>query len=237
MTDEQRRLSPYVLSKSGAPWAEPAPEPNARQRREQQRKADRDGAFAALAYQDPRRRAPSIEKALTWAMERVGDDLFDDGNASGTGYTVFDRDARVGGRKRLIDGRLAPKCNFFVADALAAGGRSATVRGGEIPRAGDWYDLGTDIGGYEFVDATRVDQLQPGDIISDGHHVGVYAPIVRDGRMIPRTISAGTPFAGGGGPSGKVLWNDWAFRERGGSLDTGIHVRRYQAPVTAPPTR
>jgi hypothetical protein len=107
-----------------------------------------------------------------------------------------------------------PKCNQFVWDALVASGvtpgrmeRSAG-RGGRIPLARDWGNSMSKIDGY----APVTGQARPGDVVSDGHHAGIYATLP-DGR--PGTVSAASPFSGEVGLNGGVVHNDWGFRRRG----------------------
>jgi hypothetical protein len=101
-----------------------------------------------------------------------------------------------------------PKCNQFVWDALTAGGVQPKRMGdGRIPLAGDWGDPKGQIGGYSVV----TDAPQPGDVVSDGHHVGIYLPLP-DGR--PGTISAASPWSLHGGILGEVVHNDWGFRPK-----------------------
>jgi hypothetical protein len=52
---------------------------------------------------------------------------------------------------------------------------------------------------------------QPGDVVSDGDHVGLYAPLP-GGR--PGTISAASAFSHDGAPFGRVVHNDWGFRPK-----------------------
>lgn len=103
-------------------------------------------------------------------------------------------------------GRIDPKCNQFVWDALQAGGVPAgRLDGGRIPVAKEWGDPSSKIAGYSPV----VGQPRPGDVVSNGHHVGIYSPLP-DGR--PGTVSASSPFTHDGGWDGGVTHNDWGFR-------------------------
>lgn len=138
-----------------------------------------------------------------WAESRVGQG----------GYGLFDGGREVRGPANNLlppelRGHLAdPKCNQFVWDALEAGGAPAgRVDGGRIPVARDWGDTKSKIAGY----APVAGSPQPGDVVSNGHHVGIHAPLP-GGR--PGTVSAATPsLTGDGGWDGGVVHNDWGFR-------------------------
>jgi len=55
------------------------------------------------------------------------------------------------------------------------------------------------------------EQPQPGDVISNGSHVGIYSPLP-DGS--PGTVSAAFPFSSwAAGVDGNVVNNDWGFRQ------------------------
>ncbi|MBX3483182.1 hypothetical protein [Phenylobacterium sp.] len=98
------------------------------------------------------------------------------------------------------------KCNQFVWDALGAGGSPAgRMTGGGIPVAKDWGNPSSKIPGYMAVN----DPPQPGDVISNGHHVGIYSPLP-NGR--PGTVSAASPRSRNGGQDGGVVHNDWGFQ-------------------------
>jgi hypothetical protein len=107
-----------------------------------------------------------------------------------------------------LRGYVDPKCNQFVWDALTAGGaQPKRMPDGRIPIARDWGDRKSQIGGYAVVSGPP----RPGDVVSDGDHVGIYAPLP-DGR--PGTISAASPFTDAGAPFGRVVHNDWGFRPK-----------------------
>lgn len=111
----------------------------------------------------------------------------------------------------VMRGIIDPKCNQFVYDALSAAGEPPGRQDGvRIPIASDWGDPRSKIGGY----APVTGPPQPGDVVSNGEHVGIYAPLA-DGS--PGTISAASPhwpvlFHGSGGAMGGVVHNDWGFR-------------------------
>lgn len=100
-------------------------------------------------------------------------------------------------------GRGALKCNFFVWDALSAGGDApGRMSDGRVPSASEWADPNVNIPGYSLVPLAMTPQ--PGDVVANGGHVGLYAPLP-DGS--PGTISAASLFNGNG-----VVHNDWGFR-------------------------
>lgn len=104
-----------------------------------------------------------------------------------------------------------PKCNQFVWDALTNSGfPPGRIDGGRIPLAKDWGDPKSQIPGYAPVDGP----MQPGDVISNGDHVGIYAPLPNGH---PGTISAASPFHNGG-VLGGVVHNDWGFRGDEGKI-------------------
>lgn len=127
-------------------------------------------------------------------------------------YGYFDNspEARGDWRNLLppgIRGIGTPKCNQFVWDALTAGGvQPGRVDGGRIPITKDWGDPRSKIPGY----APVVGPPRPGDVVSDGGHVGIYSPL-KDGR--PGTISAASPDTPGAADDGGVVHNDWGFRK------------------------
>jgi hypothetical protein len=173
----------------------------------------------------PSRETPrAADPVARWAEGRVGKG----------GYSMIDGAPDAHSRHDDILGPFGlrgwgdPKCNQFVWDALQAGGAPAgkindpTIKGGRIPIAKDWGDPNSKIGGYRPVTGAP----QPGDVISNGHHVGIYAPLP-DGS--PGTVSAATPRTPDGGLAGEVAHNNWGFRGDEGK----ITVWR----KTPPPTR
>jgi hypothetical protein len=112
-----------------------------------------------------------------------------------------------------------PKCNQFVWDALSnAGVPPGRIDGGRIPLAKDWGDPKSKIPGYSPVNGP----LQPGDVVSNGDHVGIYAPLPNGH---PGTISAASPFHNGGALGG-VAHNDWGFRGDEGKITAWRPVPR-----------
>jgi hypothetical protein len=83
---------------------------------------------------------------------------------------------------------------------------------GRVPIAMEWADPSFVIDGYEVVRKSDVFSIKPGDVISDGSHVGIYSPLLSGA---PGTISASAI-------SQEVVHNDWGFRP--GSV---ITVRRW----------
>ena len=150
----------------------------------------------------------SANAAARWAESRVGTD----------GYDFLDTAPNARGRRDEILGRLGlrgvgdPKCNQFVYDALSASGAPpGRLDGGRIPLAEDWGNPRARIDGYQPVQG----RPQRGDVVSDGHHVGIFAPL-SDGR--PGTVSAATPGSHDAGVIGGVVHNDWGFRKRQGPM-------------------
>ncbi len=96
------------------------------------------------------------------------------------------------------------KCNKFVWDATTNGGAPAgRMPGGRIPSAGEWGNPNSGIPGYSPLRPGERPQL--GDIVSDGHHVGIYSPLESGA---PGTTSAASFFKGNG-----PVHNDWGFRD------------------------
>jgi uncharacterized protein RhaS with RHS repeats len=93
-----------------------------------------------------------------------------------TRYQLSDPEPRVGGFRQYFGwpsnrGVGAPKCNFFVYDALAAGGQAPD----RMVYAADWGNRGSRIenagGRFRPLDATE--KARAGDVISNGSHVGI----------------------------------------------------------------
>ena len=137
--------------------------------------------------------------AVTWAHSQIGK----------PGYGYFDPSEESRGRLQgITGGRGSFKCNKFVWDALMAGGDPAGRMGdGRIPSASEWGNPSTSISGYTSLPSDI--PLLPGDVIGNGHHVGIYDP-TSDGN--PLTTSAAAPLTGGTGINGGVVNNDWGFR-------------------------
>lgn len=147
--------------------------------------------------------ATSSDPAVRWAQDKVGSSHY---------MRLSPADDARGRVASRVDGVGSPKCNQFVYDALsAAGAPPGRLDGGRIPVARDWGDTSSKIDGY----APASGRPRPGDVVSDGEHVGLYVPLP-DGS--PGTISAASPnlpmigFHGSGGLSGGVVHNDWGFR-------------------------
>lgn len=131
-------------------------------------------------------------------------------------YQLLDTSEKVGGRSgAFAHGIGAPKCNVFVGDALAAAGIDA--RDPTNPRlyltTKAWADPSRVISGFRILGPGE--ELRPGDIITNGEHIGIYYPGA-DGK--PMTVSAADMNHGD-----KVVWNEWGFRGTEGK----IVVRRY----------
>ena len=120
--------------------------------------------------------------AVNFAIKHVGDGAFSSYGLGGT-------NSEAGGwRGQNLQGWSDPKCNIFVFDAYASAGAAPELANGTMPLAANWYNTSTPIsasngGSFEVVatgDLSKIDlhQLQPGDIVSNGSHVGIYAPIV-----------------------------------------------------------
>ena len=94
-----------------------------------------------------------------------------------------------GGWNWLLDrnGTDAPKCNFFVFDALAAGGVAPGRVNGrqEIPTAsGHWGNPKTKIEGYRPLE--RGERAKAGDVVSWGGHVGIVLASSLQSRILER---------------------------------------------------
>jgi RHS repeat-associated protein len=140
------------------------------------------------------------QAANAWALQHVGQG----------GYGYFDSNSEARGWLRgKTNGIPSEKCNKFVWDALSAGGDSAgRMPDGRIPSAAEWGDPNADISGYYVLPSDA--QLEPGDVVSSGTHVGLYSPL-SDGA--PGTVSAAFPMSSwAAGPGGNVVHNDWGFR-------------------------
>jgi RHS repeat-associated protein len=143
--------------------------------------------------------------AAQWALSQVGK----------PGYGYFDPSPESHGKiQDLLDnfgmrGIRSPKCNKFAWDALANGGDPAgRMPDGRIPSASEWANPKIYIPGYYILPSDS--SLKPGDVISDGHHMGLYVPLDSGN---PGTVSAAYPFTGGTGINGGVVNNDWGFRD------------------------
>ena len=125
---------------------------------------------------------PANLRAVNFAISQVGDGPF-------SKYGLSGLNNEAGGfRGEYLGGWTDPKCNILVYDSYAAAGAAPMLANGGIPLASNWYNQSTTItasggGYYEVVfsgnlSQINLNQLQPGDIVSNGEHVGIYAPIV-----------------------------------------------------------
>jgi RHS repeat-associated protein len=120
-------------------------------------------------------------------------------------YSYFSCNSEARGRLRsLICGAPSLKCNKFVWDA-ANGARAPAGRmpDGRIPSASEWGNPSTPIPNFSPIPSGE--NPQPGDIVGDGHHVGVFSPLESGA---PGTTSAASFFRGNG-----PVHNDWGFRD------------------------
>jgi len=139
------------------------------------------------------------EKAYNWARAQVG---------SGD-YSIISTHSEIRGTSgQYFGGAFSTKCSAFLNDALTAGG-NPPGRGddGVIPQAGEYSDPSVNVPGYYVLSPET--PLRPGDIVAEGRHVGLYAPLL-DGS--PGTISAASTFSFSQ-PFGHVVHNDWGFRD------------------------
>lgn len=125
-------------------------------------------------------------------------------------------------KPKEVNGEMKNQCNVFVASKLResgahvpnVGGKAGTFGeetsdylaektggaiGGQIPSANDWHK---GVPGYERVKTENGERPMPGDVASNGTHVG----IVSGDR---KTISVTSR----GDRAGHVVENDWGFRE------------------------
>ncbi len=118
-----------------------------------------------------------------------------------------DNDPRLGGfTGNWLGGWGAPKCNLFVADALAHGGESETTVNGEsrIARAQDWANPQSKIAGFRPLGPRETPQK--GDVAESAGHLGIVvrAPSSKYGGL---TTSAASSDKGD-----RVVTNNWGFR-------------------------
>ena len=115
-----------------------------------------------------------------------------------------------GSHQGVLRGRFTVKCNVFVWDVLNESGHPAgRMPDGRIPSASEWGNPSSKISGW-----TVADGPQMGEVMSNGHHVGIYAPLA-DGR--PGSISAAASMHHAG-LDGGVVHNDWGFRGDEGTI-------------------
>jgi hypothetical protein len=140
-------------------------------------------------------------------------------NVGNTEYEYFDSHSETRGR---LEGILnvfgfgkSTKCNCFVYDMLSAGDVApGRMIGGRIPSAMEWAEGAFNIKGYRVIENPNIFNLQVGDVLSDGFHVGIYYPLQNGSVGTISSSSANYDF-------GLIRHNDWGFR--GGS---NITVRR-----------
>lgn len=143
------------------------------------------------------------ERAAQWAYEKNGS----------TEYQEYGFDSRVGGTKGWIAGYSAPKCNFFVHDALEQGGIPQTTVNGQrrIALAGDWGNRNSVIPGFRPLtvdeNGNRLEPVRKGDVVSNGGHVGMVVGIPYKGRAKYVVASAADPDHGD-----RVTLTEFGFR-------------------------
>lgn len=149
-------------------------------------------------------------KAADWAKSQVGN----------TDYQYWDTSDKTGGDRSVLPwglgGFLTPKCNVFVGDAFAKAGiqiNNPRDNGAAYPGTEEWASGKAQVPGFRLVGPKE--RLQPGDVMTDGHHVGIYAPGLNGEDM---TVSAA--FLGRGNA---VVHNRWGFRGDEGAMT----VRRF----------
>ena len=140
------------------------------------------------------------KKAADWAKNQVGN----------TDYQVLDRSDKIGGRRSSLlpwglGGITAPKCNIFVGDAFAGAGiriDNPAANGAPYPGTKEWGNAEVQIPRFRVLD--RNEKLQAGDVMTNGHHVGIYVPGSKGEDM---TVSAAAWDMGDA-----VVHNRWGFR-------------------------
>lgn len=133
-----------------------------------------------------------VQATIDLAREHVGSTI----------WNYYQPHPEVRGRVRsLLGGRLAPKCNIFVHDIFVESDEPFPRIDGVVPRASDWFNTDLHLEGFCIID--DLTDLRPGDIISDGDHIGIFLPL-EDGS--PGVISVSDI-------ENKVVHNDWGFRE------------------------
>ncbi|NJS14205.1 MAG: hypothetical protein HC788_05760 [Sphingopyxis sp.] len=126
-------------------------------------------------------------------------------------YDFLDCNSEARGRIRSFTcGAPSLKCNKFVWDAASGANKSpGRMPDGRIPSASEWGNRSTPIGGYYPLPSGE--QPQPGDIVGDGQHVGIFSPLTGQNgpNGSPGTISSRSSLPFGGD---SVVHNDWGFR-------------------------
>jgi hypothetical protein len=148
------------------------------------------------------------KKAADWAKSQVGN----------TDYQMRDRSDKIGGDWRPslpwgMGGISAPKCNIFVGDAFGAAGihvDNPVNNGAAYPGAKEWGAADVQIPGFRILGPNEKPQV--GDVMTDGHHVGIYVPGPKGEDM---TVSAAAMNRGDA-----VVHNNWGFRGDEGPVTT-----------------
>lgn len=151
------------------------------------------------------------KKAADWAQSQTGN----------TDYQWIDSSDKIGGRLRPslpwgLGGKAAPKCNIFVGDAFAKAGihiNNPQANGAAYPGTEEWASGKAKVPGFRVLGPKE--RLQAGDVMTNGHHVGIYVPGPNGEDM---TVSAAVP-----GKGDAVVHNRWGFRGDEGSMT----VRRF----------
>lgn len=148
------------------------------------------------------------KKAADWARSQVGN----------TDYQMIDRSNKIGGDLRPLlpwglGGITAPKCNIFVGDAFGAAGihvDNPVNNGAAYPGTHEWGSADVQIPGFRILGPKE--RHQAGDVMTNGHHVGIYVPGPNGEDM---TVSATVPLKGDA-----VVHNRWGFRGDEGPIVT-----------------
>jgi RHS repeat-associated protein len=141
------------------------------------------------------------QAAASWALSQVGS----------TNYRFQSPSPESRGRLTdLLGGAASNKCNYFVWNALTAGGNPPPrMPDGRIPGAQEWSNPDVRIPGYVTISDGS---LKLGDVVASAtsngyYHVGLYAPLQADSTSSLGTVSAAA------GLSSAVVHNDWGFRD------------------------
>jgi hypothetical protein len=129
------------------------------------------------------------KRAADWAKSQTGN----------RDYQVIDKSDKIGGNLRPLlpwglGGVSAPKCNIFVGDAFAKAGiqiDNPVANGAAYPGTKEWADGKVQIPGFRVLGPRE--KPQAGDVMTNGHHVGIYVPGPKGDNM---TVSAAIPFKG-----------------------------------------
>lgn len=161
------------------------------------------------------------EQAAQWAYSHWGSRQ----------YREDGLDTRVGGTRYWIDGYGAPKCNFFVYDALSAGRIAPRSMNGDerIPRAQDWGNRNSKIDGWRPLAVDKngklTEPVAKGDVVGNGGHVGIIVGLPYPGRQVPpvegRPVSDKLPLVASAGDrdhGDKVTLTNFGFRPDDGRV-------------------